>query len=171
MVKLNSRIKNEIQKLYNARYEVRMIEGTHTQMEVLINGPADSLYSGAKYIVGILLPDSYPFKSPSIGFKTRIFHPNIDEASGSICLDVLNQIWSPIYDLFNIVDILIPQLLTYPNPSDPLNCEAGSLYLTNREKYNEVVRIYVKQYAIPIAKESSGSDPHACLTDDESMEI
>lgn len=169
MVKLNPRIKNEIQKLYNANYEVRMIEGKHTQMEVLINGPEDSPYSGAKYIINILLPDNYPFKSPSIGFTTRIFHPNVDEASGSICLDVLNQIWSPIYDLLNIVDILLPQLLSYPNAADPLNCEAGSMYLTNREKYNEIVRSYVKKYAIPITKEKIDVETNNNLSDEESL--
>lgn len=58
MVKLNPRIKSEIQKLYSANYEVRMIEGKHTHMEVLINGPEDSPYSGAKYVVNILLPDN-----------------------------------------------------------------------------------------------------------------
>ncbi|AFN83501.1 ubiquitin-conjugating enzyme E2 [Encephalitozoon romaleae SJ-2008] len=169
MVNLNPRIKNEIQKLYNANYEVRMIEGRHTQMEVLINGPEDSPYSGAKYIINILLPDNYPFKSPSIGFTTRIFHPNVDEASGSICLDVLNQIWSPIYDLLNIVDILLPQLLSYPNAADPLNCEAGSMYLTNREKYNEIVRSYVKKYAIPITKEKIDTETNNNLSDEESL--
>lgn len=82
-----------------------------------------------------------------------MFHPNVDETSGYICLDVLNQIWYPIYDLLNIVDILLPQLLSYPNASDPLNCEARSMYLNNREKYNEIVRSYVKKYVILINKE------------------
>lgn len=170
MVKLNARVKNEIQKLYSANYEVRMIEGKHTQMEVLINGPEDSPYSGARYAVSILLPDNYPFKSPSIGFSTKIFHPNVDETSGSICLDVLNQIWSPIYDLLNIVDILLPQLLSYPNPSDPLNCEAGAMYLNNRDRYNEVVRSYVRKYAISAAKEPQTEAPQG-LSDSESLDL
>lgn len=52
-----------------------------------------------------------------------------------------------MFDLVNIFDVFLPQLLTYPNPHDPLNSEAASLLLDEPEKYKEKVKSYVQQYA------------------------
>ena len=64
-----------------------------------------------------------------------------------MCLDVINQTWSPMYDLINIFDTFIPQLLLYPNPTDPLNTEAAKLYLKDYDKYKDKVLEYVNKYA------------------------
>ena len=52
-----------------------------------------------------------------------------------------------MYDLINIFEIFLPQLLLYPNPTDPLNAEAAALQLKSPEKFNEKVKIYVQRFA------------------------
>jgi ubiquitin-protein ligase len=60
--------------------------------------------------------------------------------SGSVCLDVINQTWSPMYDMINIFEAFLPHLLRYPNPSDPLNGEAAALMLRDPKGYETKVR-------------------------------
>lgn len=52
-----------------------------------------------------------------------------------------------MYDLINIFETFLPQLLLYPNPTDPLNGEAARLLLKDSEKYDQKVKEYVKFYA------------------------
>ena len=116
------------------------------------------LYEGGIYRVHVTLPATYPYKSPSIGFQTKIFHPNVDEASGSVCLDVINQTWSPMYDLVNIFSVFLPQLLLYPNPSDPLNGQAAALMFKDPEAYKQKIRDHVKKHASVDFKLSEDDD-------------
>lgn len=77
--------------------------------------------------------------------------------SGSVCLDVINQTWSPMYDMINIFEAFLPHLLRYPNPSDPLNGEAAALLLRDPSGYDTKVRGTSPYYYCP-----RGSASYTC---------
>lgn len=43
-------------------------------------------------------------------------------------------------DLLNVFEVFLPQLLLYPNPSDPLNGDAASLMMRDRKLYDHKVK-------------------------------
>lgn len=155
----------DVMKLMMGDYKVETINDGLSEFNVEFHGPKGSLYEGGVWKVRVELPDAYPYKSPSIGFLNKIFHPNVDELSGSVCLDVINQSWSPMFDLLNVFEVFLPQLLLYPNPSDPLNGDAASLMLKDKQQYEQKVKEYCERYA----KGENIPDNSAEGTDDEEI--
>lgn len=144
----NKRMLKDIQMMEENGFTIIKSEKRLDTVNVYLLGPKDTGYEGGIWELSVYFPPDYPFKSPSIGFINKIYHPNVDEKSGSICLDVLNKKWSPMYNLFNIFDTFIPQLLTYPNPDDPLNTDAAKLMLTDPESYADRVKYNVKKFSL-----------------------
>jgi len=147
-------------KLLMSDYEVTLVNDNMSEFYVRFKGPDETPFTGGIWKVHVELPDQYPYKSPSIGFVNRIFHPNIDELSGSVCLDVINQTWSPMFDMINIFEVFLPQLLRYPNPTDTLNGEAAALLMREPKQYEIKVKEYVQKYATKDAAQDGevGSD-------------
>lgn len=45
-----------------------------------------------------------------------------------------------MYDMINIFEVFLPQLLRYPNPTDPLNGEAAALLMKEPKAYDLKVK-------------------------------
>jgi ubiquitin-conjugating enzyme E2 H len=87
---INKRKYMDVAKLRMSHYVEFRDEECLDEFWVIMNGPLSSLYEGGSWKIHVELPVDYPYSSPSIGFTTKIYHPNIDETSGSVCLDVIN---------------------------------------------------------------------------------
>ena len=93
--------------------------------------PADSPYGQGIFLLSIKLPPDYPFKPPEIRFETPIYHPNIEEATGLIWLDILKSQFSPALTLRRFV-MSILCLLSAPTFDDTCwsaraNCHSDSM--------------------------------------------
>lgn len=72
-----------------------------------------------------------------------MFHPNV-YASGELCLDILQNRWSPTYDVSAILTS-VQSLLNDPNSSSPANVEAAQLWKENRKEYVRRVKATVEE--------------------------
>lgn len=52
-----------------------------------------------------------------------------------------------MFDLVNVFETFLPQLLLYPNAADPLNGEAAALHMRDPTAYAKKVKEYVQKYA------------------------
>jgi ubiquitin-conjugating enzyme E2 H len=93
------------------------------------------------------------------GKKLKILIRLSYHRSGSVCLDVINQTWSPMYDMLNIFEVFLPQLLRYPNPSDPLNGEAAALMMREPKAYEAKVKGALQYKALGLLFTHTDSSP------------
>ena len=106
--------------------------------EAVIFGPDDTQWEGGIFKLILEFSEEYPTKPPMVKFVSNMFHPNI-YGDGKICLDILTNQWSPIYDVHTILTS-IQSLLTDPNPDSPANAEAARLYNENYQEYCKRVK-------------------------------
>ena len=128
--------------------------------EAVIFGPEDTIWEGGCFNLTIEFTEDYPNKAPKVKFLTKMFHPNI-YTDGSICLDILQHMWSPVYDVSSILTS-IQSLLTDPNVNSPANNTAAVMYSQNYQEYCARVRAVVEK-----SQEDVAGDEDDCEEDED----
>lgn len=117
----------------------------------VIEGPFGTNFQNGFFLFEILIDKEYPLKFGSFYFKTKIFHPNIDE-SGLVSLDILSNKWTPRLT-FRTVIISVQSILDSPNVDEFVNEKAAKLYKEDKFEYDDIVLEYTSKYANFIAFE------------------
>ena len=139
------RIKKDVTELMESNHEVTILEDLNNIL-VKFYGPKGTPYQDGLWKVRVKLPEQYPFMPPQIQFVNMIYHPNITPF-GTVCLDVIRHAWTESYTLTHIFEYFLPQLLTQPNPDDPIYFSAAFLYSNKPEEYKKKVLEWVRKYA------------------------
>ena len=110
-----------------------------------LTGPENSPYEGGTFNLSIEFPKDYPFKPPKVEFTTKVYHPNV-KSTGTICLDILKDAWSPDISVSQIL-MAIQNLLINPNIDHPLEPEIAKQYTDNKAAYEQTAKEWTEKYA------------------------
>lgn len=102
-----------------------------------IEGPKGTYYEDLKFKMSLSFPQDYPYSAPTIKFTSPMWHPNVD-MSGNICLDILKEKWSAVYNVQTIL-LSLQSLLGEPNNKSPLNAQAATLWDQNPTEYKRLL--------------------------------
>lgn len=122
----------------------------------VIFGPEETVWDGGTFKLTLQFTEEYPNKAPTVRFLSKMFHPNI-YADGQICLDILQNQWSPIYDVSAILTS-IQSLLCDPNPNSPANSEAAKLFSEDKREYNRKVKEIVEESWMTMEADNKGKE-------------
>ncbi|XP_042220472.1 ubiquitin-conjugating enzyme E2 L3 isoform X1 [Homarus americanus] len=106
--------------------------------------PENPPYNKGAFRIEVNFPAEYPFKPPKINFKTKIYHPNVDE-KGQVCLPIISaENWKPATKTDQVIEALI-NLVNEPEPEHPLRADLAEDYTKDRKKFMKNAEEFTKK--------------------------
>ncbi|XP_060933285.1 ubiquitin-conjugating enzyme E2 L3-like isoform X1 [Limanda limanda] len=103
-------------------------------------------YDKGAFRIEIIFPVEYPFKPPKVTFKTKIYHPNIDE-KGQVCLPIVSvENWKPATTTIQVIDDLIA-LVSDIQPEHPLRADLAEEYTKDQGKFMKNAEEFTKEHS------------------------
>jgi ubiquitin-conjugating enzyme E2 D/E len=143
------RLEKEYREINTAEnMSAHVCAGDGCMWKVVIAGPPGTVYEGGHFALFCEFTEDFPFRAPRVRFMTPVYHPNIS-ASGSICLDTLQNNWSPSLSLVALFRGVLA-LLGSPNLDDPIDSVKAQLLRDDYDAYVSNARALVMRHAMPI---------------------
>lgn len=107
--------------------------------------PDAAPYAKGAFRIDIQFPAEYPFKPPKISFKTRIYHPNVDE-KGQVCLPIVApENWKPATKTDQVIQALV-SLINEPEPDHPLRGDLAEEFVKDKKRFMKNAEDFTKKY-------------------------
>ena len=113
--------------------------------KITLIGPQDTPYAGGMFFLTADFPDDYPQKKPEIRFVNKIYHLNVRESDGHICISTLNE-WVPRTPMVNVISAIFA-LFYDQNPFSPYSGSMALKYKLNRNEFNRIAAEWTRKYA------------------------
>lgn len=130
------------------------------EWEIMIMGPADTLYEGAFLKARLSFPEEFPLLPPKLQFLTEMWHPNV-YADGTVCISILHppgddeygyedagERWLPVHTvesvLISVISLLSQEV---PDLHSPANVDAAKQVRDDLAGYKKKVKRLVRKSA------------------------
>ncbi len=141
---------NEFNKLKNSQnvpvVKCEYVNNNKRHWKVVFKGSKSSPYEDGYFILEFLFKSNFPKKGPEARFITKMFHPNVKEDNGHVCISILNS-WDENMSIENVLYGII-ELMDNPNASGGYSNDATSLLKKNPDEYYKKVAEYTYAYAM-----------------------
>ena len=112
---------------------------------ITLLGPQDTPYAGGMFFLTADFPDTYPQTKPEIRFVNKIYHLNVREKDGHICISTLNQ-WVANTPMVNVLSAIFA-LFYEQNPLSPYSVSMAAQYKLRRNEFNRIAAEWTQKYA------------------------
>ena len=113
--------------------------------KITLVGPQDTPYAGGMFFLTADFPEDYPNAKPEIKFTNKIYHLNVRESDGHICISTLNQ-WVPNTPIVSVISAIFA-LFYEQNPLSPYSLTRATQYKLRRDEFNRIAAEWTQKYA------------------------
>lgn len=131
-----------------------------------MQGPTGTPYEGKYFLLKLVFSQEFPASPPRGFFLTKLYHPNIDPASGAICVNTLKKDWTAETTISHVLAV-IRCLMIIPFPESSLNDEAGKLFMESYDEFSKRAKLMANVHGRP--ESCAGLSKDQC-EDEEKME-
>ena len=110
--------------------------------------PEATPYGSGAFQLKIIFPPEYPFKPPTVTFVTPIYHPNVSEEEGLICMEIVNAAhWKPTTKIVMVLEQLV-KMLVEPEPGHPVRADLAEIFTKDRTQFDKLGAEHTKANAV-----------------------